>query len=184
MKIAIIYSHLKEFGGAERVILKQVDMLHKKGYNAECFFAYVDKNLHKESSNPHCYTKSFFSQLIPNNPIVRIISSIPLAPLTISMFGKKDVLICHGYGPAPWIGYLNKKFRGLKYVSYIHSPPRFLYLNHGERALWRFNNVREIIFRLSKIASPLLRELDYLSVVNSDVVLANSHLQLSGLKRV
>jgi glycosyltransferase involved in cell wall biosynthesis len=184
LKIAILYSHLKEFGGAERVILKQVDLFHKRGYDAECFFAYVDKNLHKESPNPHCYTKSFFSPIIPNNPAIRIISSIPFAPLTLPILGREDVLICHGYGPAPWIGYLNKKFRGLKYVSFIHSPPRFLYLNQGERVLWRFNDVREIIFRLSKVASPFLRELDYLSIVNSDVVLANSYFTAKRIKTI
>jgi len=174
LKIAILYSHLKELGGAERVILKQVELFHKKGHLAECFFAYVDKSLRKESPNPHCYTKSFFTSLIPNGPAIRIILSIPLAPLTLPIFDKEDVLICHGYGPAPWIGYLNKKFKGINYISYIHSPPRFLYLNQTERVLWRFNDVREIIFRMSRIASPVLKELDYLSVVNSDFVLANS----------
>jgi len=175
LKIAILYSHLKELGGAERVILKQVELFHKKGHDAECFFAYVDKNLRKESANPHCYTKSFFNSLVPNNAAIRIISSIPLAPLALRVFDKEDILICHGYGPAPWIGYLNKKIRGKSYLSYIHSPPRFLYLNHRERALWRFNDIREIIFRLSKIAGPVLKELDYVGVVNSDFVLANSY---------
>jgi hypothetical protein len=131
--------------------------------------------MRKESPNPHCYTKSFFASLIPNSPAVRIILSMPLAPLTLPVFDKESVLICHGYGPALWIGYLNKKFKGMSYVSYVHSPPRFLYLNREDRALWRFNDVREIIFRLSKVAKPFLRELDYLSVVNSDVVLANSY---------
>ena len=175
MKVAIIYSHLKELGGAERVILKQVELLNNRGCQAECYFAYLDKKLHKESSNPHCYTRSFFTPLIPNNPTVRIILSIPLAPLTLPVFDKNDILLCHGYGPAPWIGYLNKMVKGTKYVSYIHSPPRFIYLNQKERSLWRFNDVREIIFRLSKLAGPLLKELDYLSVVNSDSVLANSY---------
>jgi len=175
LKIAILYSHLKELGGAERVILKQVELFQKRGQDAECFFAYVDKNLRKESANPHCYTKSFFNSMIPNNPAVRIISSVPLAPLALLSFHKDDILICHGYGPAPWIGYLNKKMRGASYVSYIHSPPRFLYLDHRERALWRFNDVREIIFKLSKVAGPALKELDYISVVGSDFVLANSH---------
>ncbi|MEM2117870.1 MAG: glycosyltransferase family 4 protein [Candidatus Bathyarchaeia archaeon] len=174
MKIAILYSHLKELGGAERVILKQVDLLHKKGHDTECFFAYVDKNLRKESANPHCFTKSFFCSLIPNNPATRIILSMPLAPIALSAFGEKDILICHGYGPGPWIGYLNKKVRGTRYISYIHSPPRFLYLDRRERALWRFNDIREIIFKLSKIAGPVLKEIDYVSVVNSDFVLANS----------
>jgi glycosyltransferase involved in cell wall biosynthesis len=175
LKIAILYSHLKELGGAERVILKQVELFRKKGHHAECLFAYVDKNLRRETRNPHCYTKSFFKLLIPNNPAIRIISSIPLAPLALPTLRREGVLLCHGYGPAPWIGYLNKKFNGTRYISYIHSPPRFLYLNEEERALWRFNDVREIIFKLGKVAGPLLKELDYLGVVNSDAVLANSH---------
>lgn len=184
MKIAILYSHLKELGGAERVILKQVELFHKRDKYTECYFAYLDKNLHKESSNPHCYTKSFFAPLIPNNPAIRILLSIPLAPLAIPLFNKNDVLICHGYGPAPWIGYLNKKVRGVSYISYIHSPPRFLYLNPKERALWKFNDVREIIFKLNKIVGPTLKELDYLSVVNSDFVLANSYFTAKRIKLI
>jgi glycosyltransferase involved in cell wall biosynthesis len=184
LKIAIVYSHLKELGGAERVILKQVELFNKQGHNAECFFAYVDRNLHKESPNPHCYTKSFFTSLIPNNPAIRIISSIPLASLALSAFDKEDVLICHGYGPAPWIGYLDKKFRDASYVSYIHSPPRFLYLDQAERNLWRFNDVREIIFSLSKVVGPVLKQLDYLGVVNSDVVLANSYFTAKRIRAI
>jgi glycosyltransferase involved in cell wall biosynthesis len=175
VNVAILYSHLKELGGAERVILKQVDMLRKRGHHADAFFAYVDKNLRKETANPHCYTKSYFTSLIPSDPAFRIVSSVPLAPLTLQAFGDEHVLICHGYGPAPWIGYLNKKTRGTKYISYIHSPPRFLYLKKAERALWRFNDVRETIFRLSRVMGPLLKRLDHLGVVNSDAVLANSH---------
>lgn len=183
MKIAILYSHLKELGGAERVILKQVDLFHKKGHQAECFFAYVDKNLRKESANPHCYTKSFFTSLIPNNAATRIVLSMPLAPLALRTLGE-DILVCHGYGPAPWIGYLNKKIRGTEYVSYIHSPPRFLYLSPEERELWRFNDVRETIFKLSKTAGPLLKELDRLGVVNSGAVLANSHFTARRIQHI
>ncbi len=184
MKIGILYSHLKELGGAERVILKQVDMFRKQGHEADCYFAYVDKNLRKESANPHCYTKSYFNSLIPNNPLTRIILSIPLAPLTLSAIADEEVLICHGYGPAPWIGYLNKKIRGTSYISYIHSPPRFLYLNPAERALWRFNDVRETIFKLSRITGPALKEIDYHSVVNSDIVLANSHFTAKRIRNI
>jgi glycosyltransferase involved in cell wall biosynthesis len=184
LRIGILYSHLRELGGAERVILKQVELFHSKNYEAECFFAYVDKNLRKESRNPHCYTKSFFKPFIPNNPAIRIMSSIPLAPLALTSFNEEDILICHGYGPAPWIGYLNKKARGRSYISYVHSPPRFLYLDPKERALWRFNDIRQTIFRLSKIAGPILKELDYLGVVNSDVVLANSQFTAKRIKKI
>jgi glycosyltransferase involved in cell wall biosynthesis len=55
-------------------------------------------------------------------------------------------------------------------------------LNNKERALWRFNDIREVIFKLSKVAGPILKELDYCGVVNSDTVLANSHFTAKRIK--
>lgn len=171
MKVAILYSHLKERGGAENVILKQAELLECKGHNVKCFFAYSDEQLAKDLSNS---SKCYFNSPMPNNEIMRILLSIPLAPLTFSVFKDVDVLLCHGYGPAPWIGYALKKTRGLSYVSYIHSPPRFLYLTPEEKKLWRFGKTREIIYSISKVGQQILRKLDLLSVLNSDVVFVNS----------
>jgi len=81
VEVAILYSHLKEQGGAENVILKQVELLHSIGHNAKCYFSYVDKKFIKPASNPHCYIESYFQQPIPNSKTMRIILSIPLAPL-------------------------------------------------------------------------------------------------------
>lgn len=174
MKIAVLYSHLKEQGGAENVILKQAELLQGNGYNANCFFAYVDKQLSKSFSNPVDAVKCYFNSLIPNSEIVRILLSMPFAPLTLNVFGDVDVLLCHGYGPAPWIGYTLKKIRGLSYISYIHSPPRFLYRSPEERKLWRFDRTRDIIHLLSKASGQILKKLDSLGVLNSDIVLVNS----------
>lgn len=104
--------------------------------------------------------------------------------MALPVLRGENVLLCHGYGPATWIGYLNKKFNGAKYVSYVHSPPRFIYLSVEERILWRFNDFRETIFKLGKIASPLLKYLDYVSVVNSDAVLANSRFTANRTKAI
>lgn len=174
MKIAVLYSHLKERGGAENVILKQVDLLQNNGYDANCFFAYVDKQLAENFSNPSNVVKCYFNSLIPNNEITRIFLSLPLASLTLNVFRDVDVLLCHGYGPAPWIGYTLKKVRGVSYISYIHSPPRFLYLSPEERKLWRFDSTRDIIHLLSKVSGQILKKIDSLGVLNSDIVLVNS----------
>jgi len=174
LKIAVLYSHLKEQGGAENVILKQVELLQGNGHNADCFFAYVDKQLAKNFSNPVDLVKCYFNSPIPNSEIMRILLSIPLAPLTINVLGNADVLLCHGYGPAPWIGYTLKKIRGLRYISYIHSPPRFLYLSPEERKLWRFDRTRDIIHSFSRLSGQILKRLDSLGVLNSDLVLVNS----------
>ncbi|MGQ9565161.1 MAG: glycosyltransferase family 4 protein [Candidatus Bathyarchaeales archaeon] len=184
MKIAILYSHLKEKGGAENVIFKQIELLHNRGHDTLSYFAYVDKKFIKPSSNPHCYVRSFFHSCIPQNKTTRILLSIPLAPLTLETLKDADVLLCHGYGPAPWVGYTLKKLKRLKYVSYIHSPPRFLYLTPEDRHLWRFDNTRDLIFLLSKVGGRLLKKLDYLGVFHSDKVLVNSQFTARRVKAI
>jgi len=180
MQIGIIYSHLKERGGAENVILKQTEMLNWKGYKAKCFFAYVEKNFDLKS-NPHCYVDTYLPRL-PRRQTIRILTSIPLAPLTVKIFNEFDVLICHGYGPSTWVGYTLKKLKGKKYISYIHSPPRFLYLPKRERKLWRFDGTRNTIYFLSRFTMPIFKFIDFKSVSFSDFVLANSQFTARRIK--
>jgi len=184
LRVAILYSHLKEWGGAENVILKQAELLRGNGYNVKSYFAYVDKQLAKAHSNPHPLVESYFDSPIPDNKIMRIILSIPLAPLTIKAFRSVDVLLCHGYGPAPWIGYVLKKIRGMRYISYIHSPPRFLFLDSEARKLWRFDSIRDVIYLLNKAVGPILKEIDFLGVLNSDRVLVNSFFTARRVKEI
>lgn len=176
MRLAILYSHLREFGGTEGVILKQAELLRSHGHEASCHFAYIDKRLVKGFTNYACAPKveSYFKFPVPNIEIFRIVSSIPLAPLTLNTFRNMDVLICHGYGPATWIGFVTKKIKGLKYVSYIHSLPRFLHLSTKMKELWRFNRTRHTLYSISRVGGQISRKLDVLGVTNSDAVLVNS----------
>jgi len=184
MKIAILYSHLKELGGVENVILKQSELLRERGHNVKCYFAYVDKRSPKNLINPRGYIKSYFNSLIPHNEAIRIILSIPLAPLALPLFSDAEVLLCHGYGSAPWIGYNLKKMKGTGYISYVHFPPRFIYLEPEMRKLWRFNSTRSLIYGFSKVAKPLLKKLDYVSILSSDKVLVNSQFTAQRVKAI
>jgi len=172
--IGIVYSHFAEHGGAENVILKQMDMLHHRGYDVKCYFAYVDKRLVKTASNPHCFIDDYFGNWIPNFKTARILLSLPLAALTTKKLADASTLICHGYGPGPWIGYAQKKLRNIKYVSYIHFLPRMFYLNPEETKLWRFDKTRNTVYLLGKLSEAIAKEIDCLGVSNSDKVLVNS----------
>jgi len=184
LKIAIVYSHFEERGGAEKVILKQVELLRRKGYEAECYFAYVDKKRVKPLSNPHIYIKSFFSSLFPPSKTLRIVASLPLAPLTAKALSNFDFLLCHGYGPGPWIGCVLKNFKNVKYVSYIHFPPRMFYLAPSERKLWRFEKTRNTLYFLSRFSGFFVKKLDFLGVLNSDKVLVNSFFTALRVKKI
>jgi glycosyltransferase involved in cell wall biosynthesis len=174
VSVGILYSHFTERGGAENVILKQVDMLHRKGYDVKCYFAFVDKRLVKPASNPHCYVDEYFGNSVWRSKTFRILLSLPLAPATMKKLAGTDVLICHGYGPGPWIGYVQKKLRGVKYISYIHFLPRMFYLSPEEKELWRFDRTRNTVYLLGKATEPLVKKIDVLGVTNSDAVLTNS----------
>ncbi len=184
MPIGILYSHFTERGGAENVILKQVDLLHRKGYDVSCYFAFVDKQLVKPSSNPHCFVDEYFGDRVLPFKTARILLSLPLAPLTIKKLAKANVLICHGYGPGPWIGYVQKKMRKVKYVSYIHFLPRMFYLSREETRLWRFDKTRNIVYLLGKATEPFVKKVDFLGVSNSDAVLVNSGFTGRRVKKV
>ena len=184
MSIGVLYSHFAERGGAENVILNQVDMLHRKGYNVMCYFAFVDRHLVKPASNPHCYIDEYFGDNIPRFKTARVLMSLPLAPLTIRKLAKMDVLICHGYGPGPWLGYIQKKLRGTKYISYIHFLPRMFFLSPEEKKLWRFDNTRNTVYLFGKVSEPLIKKIDSIGVSNSDAVLTNSIFTSRRVKKV
>jgi glycosyltransferase involved in cell wall biosynthesis len=182
--VGILYSHFTERGGAENVILKQVDMLHHKGYDVKCYFAFVDKRLVKPASNPHCFVDEYFGDSFLRFKTLRILLSLPLAPLTVKRLADANVLICHGYGPGPWIGYVHKKLRGVKYVSYIHFLPRMFYLRPEETRLWRFDKTRNTVYLFGKVSEPLVKKMDFLGVSNSDRVLVNSGFTARRVKKV
>lgn len=184
MKISIIYSHLTEIGGAENVILMQLRSLLEKGHEVKCHFAYVNEHLTEKSENPHSFITNYMDIPIFKDETINIILSIPLAPIKVRIFKEFDVLICHGYGPALWTGLVSKKLNETKYISYIHCPPRFLYLKQQEKVLWRFNKVRSFIYTISRAGWPIIKSIDYLSVRYSDVVLANSKFTARRIKNI
>lgn len=174
LKVAILYSHLKELGGVENVVLKQTELLRGRGHDVNCYFAYLDERSLKDLGNPYGYARSYFNFPILNHKATRIILSVPLAPLTLNAFKNADVLLCHGYGSASWIGYNLKKIKGVRYISYIHFLPRFLYFDAEARKLWRFDSTRRLIDALGKVTRPLLKKSDFIGISNSDRVLVNS----------
>jgi glycosyltransferase involved in cell wall biosynthesis len=182
--IGILYSHYAEHGGAENVILMQADMLNRLGYSVKCYFAYVDKSMVKPSSNPHCFIDEYFGDSLPHFKTARILLSIPLAPLTGRKLADASVLICHGYGPASWIGYVQKKLRGIKYITYVDFLPKMFISSSEEKKLWRFDKTRNTVYMLSRIMEPLVKKIDHLGMTGSDVVLANSQFNRRRIKRI
>jgi glycosyltransferase involved in cell wall biosynthesis len=184
MPIGIVYSHYSERGGVENVMLMQASMLNRRGYNTKCYFAYVDESMIKPASNPHCYVDDYFGDSLPHFKTARILLSLPLAPLTNRKLATASVLICHGYGSASWIGYVQKKLRGIKYITYVDFLPKMFYSSSEGKKLWRFDKTRNTVYLLSKISEPLVKEIDQRGMTGSDAVLANSQFTSRRIKRI
>lgn len=174
MRIGIVYSHFSEGGGVENVILNQMKLLRSIGHEVNCYFAYVDENLlHLLNLKKHIH--HYYPNTLPiNSKTIRVLLSIPMAPITAKKLGGEELLICHGYSSAPWIGYVQKRLRGVKIISYLHFLPRMFYLDRGEVRLWCFDTVRKATYALGSVCRPLLEKIDVLSILNSDFVLVNS----------
>lgn len=184
MRIGIIYSHFSEGGGLENVILNQVKILINNGHNVNCYFAYLDRNL-SLTLNLQIHMHSYYpDRLIPNNKTLKVLLSIPMAPLTTKKLIDEELLICHGYSSAPWIGYIQKKLRGIKFISYIHFPPRIFHLGKNDIKLWCFDNVRKVTYALGSITRPILEKIDRMSILSSDIVLVNSSFTQRRIKEI
>jgi len=176
LRVGIVYGHLGEYGGVENVVLNQAKLLRKVGYDAYCFFSHVNPNLldrlnEEEKSK---YVRYYFRFPAPNNETVRLALSIPLAPFIIRFLEGLEVLICHGYSPAPFLGYTLKVHRKIPYISYIHFPPRFLYLESWLKKFWNYTFTRRIVTSLGWMVNPPQKILDRVSIKHSDFVLVNS----------
>jgi glycosyltransferase involved in cell wall biosynthesis len=182
--IGIVYSHYAERGGVENVMLTQASMLNRRGYSVKCYFAYVDKSLINPAYNPHCYIDDYFGDSLPHFKTARILLSLPLAPLVSRKLASASVLICHGYGSASWIGYVQKKLRGIKYVTYIDFLPKMFYSSFEGKKLWRFDRTRNTVYLLSKVSGPLVKDMDQQGMRGSDAVLANSEFTSRRIKRI
>lgn len=177
----MLYSHLKEYGGVERIILKQSELLARKGYETTCYFAYIDPKMQHDTQRN---IRSYFDLPIVNNQTLKISLSMPLAPFLVRNFKDTKLLMCHGYGPASWIGCNTKLLMGIDYITYIHSVPRFLYLDPDEKKSWKLDRSRNMLSLLARIFEPALRKVDYIGVTSAGMVLANSRYTARRIKEL
>ncbi|MCL5431887.1 MAG: glycosyltransferase [Patescibacteria group bacterium] len=164
MKIALVHDYIKEFGGAERVLMA----LHEIFPDAPIYTAFVTPG----STAARAFAGA---RLIPSwaNWLIRyknLHSSLRfLVPLIWESFdfSKYDLVILSSSG------YLTKPVRIPKHVRvicYCHTPPRFLYGYPGMdyRKYW-YAQVYKVII------SHFLRLYDWFGAQRVDAFLANSH---------
>lgn len=166
MKIALVHDYIKEFGGAERVLMA----LHEIFPGAPIYTAFVTKG----STCEQTFLKAR-AKLVPSwlNFILRHRNLhspfrflIPLVWESFD-FSEFDLVILSSSG------YITKPVRipkGVKVICYCHTPPRFLW-GYQISAEW----ARYPILRIgSEILAHFLRLYDQMGANRVDQFIANS----------
>jgi len=175
MNIAILHSAFTESGGAERVVLNQARNLKALGHQVTCYVAAVNRRkcFPEEISSTHIET--FLCNL--KLPKLEYVISLFLITLLASIVSRKlkgyDTIICH-HQPTPSVAYQAFKRYGIPYISYMHHPPRFIYLRNVEKTIgWEYDWNMRILNSFEK-RFKLVKRLDYLAITNARAVLVNS----------
>lgn len=166
MKVAIVHDQLREFGGAERVLVS----LKKIFPNAPIYTSTYDINSlgsHKKLFQKWSIITSWFGKI----PVLNRFYS-PLRFLTPSIwerfdFSKYDLVISSS---GSWMckGIKTKKLT--LHISYIHHPPRYLY-GYETAIEWQ----KYVLVKIyGSIVNHFLRIWDFNSSKRADYFIANS----------
>ena len=166
MKVAIVHDQLREFGGAERVLVA----LKKIYPQAEVFTTTFDLNslgIHKELIKNWKVNVSWFGKIPFLN---RFYSPFRfLTPLIWESFNfdKYDLVISSS---GSWMSKGIKTNKPTIHISYIHHPPRYLY-GYETAIEWQKYFLIKIY---GYIVNHFLRIWDFTSSQRADFLIANS----------
>lgn len=173
MRVALVHDQLNEFGGAERVLLALSEMFPE----APIYTAYYKKNSPAYQQFKKRKIIASWAQKIPF--FDKLASPLRfLAPLIWESFDFRglDLII----SSASW--YITKGLIipvNTLHVSYIHTPPRYLY---GYETSIDFK--KNFFTRLyANLVNPFLRKYDFLSAQRPDVLIANSENTRKRIKK-
>lgn len=172
MKVAIVHDYLKEFGGAEKVVEALTEIWPEAP-------VYTTVSLPKYAG-PHrkivekWNIKTTFLQYIPFKgkliSLFRFIAPFVFLRMDLSDFG---VVITSAAGTYTSPNFIKRGKKTLL-VSYVHTPPRYLY-GYPVANDWKNNLFRRVLLILGQIPMHFLRMLDFDSAQLPDYLIANSN---------
>lgn len=176
MKVALIHMGFFYLGGGERTVLSQAIKLGERGIEADVYAPTLSTDCYPDMVSRvklvelmRCLPK----RLALRNVVGMLASSLASGVLA-KTFGEYDVVVAHGQ-PSYWLAYQIKRSLGTPYLAYLHQANRFLYPRGVDREVGWGTNMEMRAFDILHKGNSLLRRIDQLSVINSDLILTNSH---------
>lgn len=172
LKVAIVHDYLKEFGGAEKVVEALLEIWPDAPVYTSVFLPnYAGPHRKKvESWN----VKTSILQYVPLK--AKLISMFRfVAPIVFGWFdlSKYDIVITSNAGTYTSPNFVKVGKKTL-FVSYYHTPPRYLY-GYAVANDWTRTLFRRILLVLGQIPMHFLRILDFKSAQLPDYLICNSN---------
>lgn len=177
MKIAITHDYLNQYGGGERTL----EALHEIWPEAPIYTSLYDMEKMTgwgfKSQGKKILT-SYMQKLPLLNVLPRYYFTLfyPFAFRSFNFQGYEVVVSSASYAAKDI-----RKPKGTIHISYIHTPPRFLYGYDQETNMSRMNPLEKI---LSKVWKIYLRKRDQVSAKKVDYFIANSSTVKNRIKEV
>lgn len=173
MKVALVHDYIKEYGGAERVL----ETLHEMYPDAPVFtLVYCPEFLgpHTKRFETWDIRQSWLGILPFKHKLIslyRLIAPFVFWSFTLSDY---DVVIISATGAytsnaVAWRGFSTSS-RMTKYITYCHTPPRYLY-GYATAREWKKNPLVRIA---AELANHVLRMVDFSAAQHIDQFIANS----------
>ncbi len=167
MKVALAHDYLREYGGAERVL----EALHEIFPDAPVYTAYVNLDLMGENGKRFRswdIRTSWFQKVPFAN---QLLSPFRLfAPMMFESFDLSEYDLVISSSSAAYLAKAVITKPETLHISYIHTPPRFLY-----GYVTSFNYKKNPITRvLGELANHFLRIYDFEVSQRPDILVANS----------
>ena len=187
LKIAIFHLAFFYSGGGEKLVLKEIEELARRGHQVDCYTPILDKKL----CFPDLIGKYNIITLFPNTPrfiqkneTAKLLFTCILFPFIAGRFKAYDVILGANQ-PGPWFSWIIKKLYKVPYVIYIAQPTRIIYprkvdLDNGIWVKTASNHLPLLV----KFAKPFFVWADRISIRQSDAVLVNGRYMSKIIKRV
>lgn len=182
MRIAIFHTEFAYSGGAEKLIFNQIDYLKRKGWEIDCFAAFVDEtncfpNIIKNYNIRQILPK-FLNSIIPHDLV--IIATILSFPLYIFSLKKYDIFLGENQA-GPWLAAMPASFWRKPYVTYQPYPTTVTYSRGVDKKERRNTFFVDFLLALLK---PIIVSIDKKVIRTADTCLANGEYAKRVLEKV
>lgn len=186
LKIAVFHLAFFYSGGGEKLVLEEIKSLRKRGHEVVCFTPVIEKRLCYPDVINDFSIKTFFPRLprmFPRQESLEILLTCVFFPLIARKFGRFDVIFGANQ-PGPWLAWIVKKMKKVPYVIYLAQPTRVLYPRKVdlETGIWVKRRAR-VLPLMMKLAKPLVRWADKVSIREADEMLVNGEYMSRVLKK-